>query len=234
MSLVSEALRKARAGSPDPGAHRHGVVYRTTVVLGEGRRPGRRWPMLAAIVAAAAAGGGAAWWLLDRTPALPGPEAAAVTRPAEPAAEPPARTPASASAPAAQTPAAPPPRPSPSTRHAGLTAITAPGAAGAAPPTAAAPLAAHPTPPPAPSAARQAPPAPPAGGVRTFGLDADLGYAKLHLDYIVYRSKDPFAGINGQQVVIGSIVQGFTVEEIGPDSIRLHDPRGELVLQIPH
>ena len=34
MSLVSEALRKARAESMAGGAHPHGVVFRTTVVLG--------------------------------------------------------------------------------------------------------------------------------------------------------------------------------------------------------
>ncbi|MDD5563780.1 MAG: hypothetical protein PHQ91_08690 [Thermoanaerobaculaceae bacterium] len=243
MSLVSEALRKARAGSPDPGAHRHGVVYRTTVVLGEGRRSGHGWRMAAAVVAAAAAGGAAAWWILGRAPARPlappRPEAAAVARPAGPASAAPTNAGAAAAerqaspvpaaaAPAAHTGVVPPAQPTPTTpRRAGLTAITAP----AVPPAAATPSVERPARPPAVEAAA---PAAPGGGARSFGLDADVGYAKLHLDYIVYRSKDPFAGINGQQVVIGSIVQGFTVEEIGPDRIRLRDPRGEVVLQIPH
>ncbi|OYW05772.1 MAG: hypothetical protein B7Z61_04985 [Acidobacteria bacterium 37-71-11] len=86
----------------------------------------------------------------------------------------------------------------------------------------------------APVAARQTPVTAAAGGrERTFGLDADLGYAKFHLDYIVYRSKAPFAGINGQQVMIGSIIEGFTVEEIGPDDVRLRDAKGSVVLRIP-
>ena len=84
---------------------------------------------------------------------------------------------------------------------------------------------------PAPDAARQAAAA--GARERTFGLDADLGYAKLHLDYIVYRSKAPFAGINGQQVTIGSVIEGFTVEEIGPDDVRLRDAKGPVVLRIP-
>ena len=62
-------------------------------------------------------------------------------------------------------------------------------------------------------------------------LDADLGKVKLHLDYIVYRSKDPFASINGQEVVIGSIIEGFTVEEIAPESVRLRHARGAVVLR---
>jgi hypothetical protein len=62
-------------------------------------------------------------------------------------------------------------------------------------------------------------------------LDADLGTVKLHLDYIVYRSKDPFASINGQQVTIGSIIEGFTVEEIDLEVVRLRDSRGTVVLR---
>jgi hypothetical protein len=67
---------------------------------------------------------------------------------------------------------------------------------------------------------------------RSFIVDADLGYAKLHLDYVVYRPTSPFAGINGQQVIIGSVIEGFQVEEIGPESVRLRDRRGAVVLRV--
>ena len=60
---------------------------------------------------------------------------------------------------------------------------------------------------------------------------ANLGYARLHLDYVVYRPSSPFAGINGQQVVIGSVIEGFQVEEIGPELVRLRDGRGTVVLR---
>jgi hypothetical protein len=66
---------------------------------------------------------------------------------------------------------------------------------------------------------------------REFVVDADLGYAKLHLDYVVYRPGSPFAGINGQQVMIGSVIEGFQVEEIGPELVRLRDRRGQVVLR---
>jgi len=66
---------------------------------------------------------------------------------------------------------------------------------------------------------------------RTFVVDADLGSAKLHLDYVVYRPGSPFAGINGQQVVIGTVIEGFQVEEIGPESVRLRNDRVTVVLR---
>jgi hypothetical protein len=66
---------------------------------------------------------------------------------------------------------------------------------------------------------------------REFVVDADLGHVKLHLDYVVYRPGSPFAGINGQQVVIGTVIEGFQVEEIGPESVRLRDARGTVVLR---
>lgn len=70
-------------------------------------------------------------------------------------------------------------------------------------------------------------------GERVFDVEADLGYAVLTLDYIAFRATDPFAQINGRDVRVGSTVEGFTVEEIGPSSVRLRDPRGPLVLRVP-
>lgn len=67
---------------------------------------------------------------------------------------------------------------------------------------------------------------------REFVIDAELGYARLHLDYLVYKPSAPFARINGRDVIIGSVVDGFRVEEIGPDFVRLADPRGPLTLRV--
>jgi hypothetical protein len=265
MSLVSEALRKARAESMAGGARPRGVVFRTTVVLGaRGPRIGLGWLLGGAALAAAAAGGAVAWWLLPgRGVPAPVPVAASVTAStaaAGPAAHPAASAPAPMAAevnPAThENPAvaAPPAavetaagraaasEPAPALGNGAVAATApAPGAAQPSRPPAVAErqalpvVAAQERPKPAPDAVRQLSTTAAAGGrERAFGLDADLGYAKLHLDYIVYRSKAPFAGINGQQVTIGSVIEGFTVEEIGPDSIRLHDSRGDVILQIPH
>ena len=250
MSLVSEALRKARAESLAGGGSPRGVVFRTTVVLGaRGPRIGLGWLLGGVALAAVAAGGAVTWWLLSGrggAPPAPVPTSAAAARPA---ARPLAPTPADASPPAPGSPAAAAP-PATVEAAAGRPAALRPApvptdnAAAATAPPARAPEAAKPRsspvapaqerPEPAPDAARQAAATAASGArERAFGLDADLGYAKFHLDFIVYRSKAPFAGINGQQVTIGSVIEGFTVEEIGPDDVRLRDPKGPVVLRIP-
>ena len=68
---------------------------------------------------------------------------------------------------------------------------------------------------------------------RIFVLDADLGYATLSLGYIVARPVNPFAEINGIEVFVGSEVEGFRVEKIEADRVVLKDEKGELVLQVP-
>ncbi len=260
MSLVSEALRKARAESLAGGGHPRGVVFRTTVVLGaRGPRIGLGWLLGGAVLAAAAAGGALAWWLLPGRGGIPPAPRSTSATATEGAARPsaPAPTPRGADA-------NPPGRESPAVAAPPATAGTAAGRAATLGPASApnddavaatapaaetakparrpadaerqslpvAPAQEHPEP--AHDATRQAAAAAAAGArERTFGLDADLGYAKLHLDYIVYRSKAPFAGINGQQVTIGTIIEGFTVEEIGPEDVRLRDAKGLVVLRVP-
>jgi hypothetical protein len=71
------------------------------------------------------------------------------------------------------------------------------------------------------------------GGERVFHIEADLGYASLVVDYIVFRHDDPFARINGFDVRVGSTVEGFTVEEITGTSVRLRDERGTVILEVP-
>jgi hypothetical protein len=70
------------------------------------------------------------------------------------------------------------------------------------------------------------------GGEREYVVEADLGYAFLSLDYIVSRSEDPFAEINGTEVHEGSWIEGFTVEKIEQDRVLLRDDRGPLVLRV--
>ncbi len=68
---------------------------------------------------------------------------------------------------------------------------------------------------------------------RVFVLDADLGYATLSLGYIVARQDNPFAEINGIEVSVGSEVEGFVIERIEADQVVLRDEKGELVLRVP-
>lgn len=279
MSLVSEALRKARAEAAERGAQQRGVVFRTTVVLGpKGTRLSVPW-LAIFIVAAAVAGAGLAWWALSprgsvasaplptdhAVPALGSPtstpKGAAADRvpTATPtsAPEPPQPTPAAgAPAPPTRTPGPQPDSAAPRARPTGgqgqpleqrarptptLTRLMPPIADVSGAPPVVTPEPAEPQaetngarPGRRPAATRGAEAAAGAApeGERSFGLDADLGYAKLHLDYIVYRSKGPFAGINGQQVIVGSVVSGFTVEAITADAVELRDARGRVELRV--
>ena len=64
-------------------------------------------------------------------------------------------------------------------------------------------------------------------------MEAELGETTLSLGYIVSRSDNPFAEINGRDVYIGSEIEGFTVETIEADRVVLRNADGELVLRVP-
>lgn len=70
-------------------------------------------------------------------------------------------------------------------------------------------------------------------GERVFLVDADLGYATLSLDYIMVSTTDRFAEINGLEVRVGDYIEGFTVEEITEDRVKLRDDMGPLLLKVP-
>jgi len=70
-------------------------------------------------------------------------------------------------------------------------------------------------------------------GERVFVIEADLGYASLSLGFIVARSNNPFAEINGTEVWIGSEIEGFVVETIEANRVVLRDEKGPLVLRVP-
>jgi hypothetical protein len=224
MSLVSEALRKARSRAD--GGRLPGAVVPPSLVLPP-RRPRSGIGVAPLVLVAIAAGlGGAAgvWWALGRQQSAPA--AAPVATPA-------------ASAPTA-------PRPIAGARPAGtpLAAAPAPGTPGSRPSTAAAPAAtpgettgegATVTAPTPESALPLATPEAAFHGARRTHdvlLDADLGYAKLHLDYLVFRRGSPFGRVNGHDVIVGSIVNGFTVEEITAEYIKLADRRNIVILRV--
>ncbi|NOZ94567.1 MAG: hypothetical protein GXP47_07510 [Acidobacteria bacterium] len=55
---------------------------------------------------------------------------------------------------------------------------------------------------------------------------------KLSLDYLVYRSTDPFAQINGMEVHVGSEVSGFKVLAIDENLVRLQGSGGPVILRV--
>ncbi len=254
MSLISEALRKARAEAAEREGRRQGVP-RALALPPKRSRSGLRVALIAAIaLGAALAGGGIAWWALAShraatraaggatargTPA-PGLAAAAGVADAGPEAAPRSSPPQQALLPIGDVSGAAGPSPAAAPVKAPRERIVSPAPSSGEPPRA--------TPAPRPTQGtpgaeegRESKPSPSAAAVersahqereRSFAIDADLGYAKLHLDYIVYRRGSPFAGINGGQVFVGSVIDGFTIEEIAEDSVRLRDSRGTVVLRI--
>ena len=222
MSLINEALRKARDEAA--ARERRGSVppiFRST------HRPRRRRGVLflAAGVAAVAlllAGAATTWWILgagaatDRRDTLMEEMDAELEAPAPPTSpEPRAATGTLGETQPPAQPAVPLAEPIP--------APTAPGASGA--------RGAEPRSPDPISAQRDATPDP-GTGERSYRARAELGYASLVLDYLVYRPSDPFAQINGAEVHEGSVIEGFTVEEITRDHVRLRDERGPLLLRV--
>ncbi|MFZ5785904.1 MAG: hypothetical protein ACOY3Y_05640 [Acidobacteriota bacterium] len=232
MSLIGEALRKARAEAARREVQRDGVTIPPTIV-GATRRPrGALSPVaVAAIALATALAGAALAWVLargDRSPAASPTMAAETSAVARERDEqrsgvtPPTPVPASTARELPQT--ATPPDVTASAAKAqapATTERTEPIASGrASTPESAPPAPANPEEQPAP------------GAERAFVLRAELGYATLELDYLVYRPGSPFGRVNGQDIVTGSTVAGFTVEEIGRDFIRLRDARGPLTLKV--
>ena len=232
MSLVSEALRKARQEAAEREGRERGIPRGLAV-------PPKRWTSLPGFalailiaLAAAIAGAGLAWWALGQHAPAP-----SVPRALAPVA---ATAPAS-SGQGGRLPAEVPARPAPAARDQdralAAAAKTQPLAAAVVATTSPAPQTTPGSAQPKFETAAEKPDlhleqAEGRFQARAFVVDADLGYAKLHLDYVVYRPGSPFAGINGQQVIIGSVIDGFQVEEIGPESVRLRDRRGAVVLRV--
>lgn len=227
MSLIHEALRKARREAEDDDSR--GVIYSRGLTGRRGRRGVGLGILVGVLLSAATVVvvGGAVWLRLagraeqrSASSAIEAPAERVRAAPAPP--EPTADTIplAIAEAPGHRTETpAPTPR---ATEPAAIPVAFVPHE-----PTETPPVSATASPAPRRTAV------PNQRGERVYDVEADLGYATLTLDYIVFRSTDPFAQINGLDVRVGSIIEGFTVEEIGRSSVRLRDDRGPLILRVP-
>ena len=242
MSLISDALRKARREASEREARAQGVAPPPMPAGREPRAGLGTGIVVGAVVAAVAAlvGGAAVWWVLGgggsppaavAEAAMPTPAATSSTPPvvvetaptavpAPPAASLPQAEPGSASETAVATPAprpatpTPPPTPTPDDILPPLIVDDEPAA------TDEPPVQGRPT------------PSSEVGTSREFGLVADLGYARLELGYLISRPDDPFAEINGVEVHVGSRIEGFRVDEIGKTFVRLSDDRGPVLLRV--
>jgi hypothetical protein len=83
-----------------------------------------------------------------------------------------------------------------------------------------------------PRPATHGPPAATAPGVQEFVVEGKVAGVTLHLDFLVYGASRSFASINGQEVRVGSTVEGFVVEEIREDRVLLRGQAESVVLKV--
>jgi hypothetical protein len=70
-------------------------------------------------------------------------------------------------------------------------------------------------------------------GADVYILEAEVGGARLSLDFIVFRAVDPFVEINGVELHVGGVVAGFRVKTIESNRVTLTDGRRTIVLRTP-
>lgn|GEM_PF-2449401 len=207
MSLISEALRKARAEQRRREIER-GVAPAPLPALPPPRTGFPFFGVLAASLLSALVAAFAVW-LLTRTeaPSPPQPEPAAGLVPNPP-----------------QAASAPSPPAKPKHQTSGPSALPETRAPAQATPP--------PTPknlqPPTPEGRRS--PSPP--GPYELVVEGQVDGVTLHLDFLVYGAGRSFASINGQEVRPGSAVDGFVVEQILEDRVLLGGPKGKVVLKV--
>jgi hypothetical protein len=271
MSLVGDALRKARQEAAERDAERRGMLFSARISDSPGRSHLGLGLVLGAVIALAATivGGAAVWWVLGRGAPSSRADEAIVAEPTEPASE-------SGSASDSASESVPDPvagslrEPRPRTRQSPASADLASrsrldsngsrarvpnpdrsdgdqgqeqrkpaatdGGSGTSAGSAAGTASDHST-----SDGRR-PPRQPTGaegfagivdGEEVYIMEADLGDVVLSLDFIVFRSEDSFAEINGIEVHLGGVVDGFRVKAIDKDRVHLSDGRRGVVLRAP-
>jgi len=214
VSLINEALRKARQAASEHDSKQPEGPFQPAKAY-PSRRSGRSSGLLMMVLIAVAAGvvgASAVWWFLsDRETTST--ETTIVEGPSIDAAAPQA-TPAGSSTPVDDQATAAPHEAPPQQERAlaeGEQTDTEP----------------------APAAAVAEEPVTDSDGNRVFVMEAEVGGVSLSLGYIVARSSNPFAEINGIDVRIGSEIEGFVVEAIKRDRVILRDEKGLLILRVP-
>jgi len=232
MSLISEALRKARQEAAEREAKERGME--TPVVAGYWKRGGRLGVglVLGAAIAMGAAviGGGMMWWALaDRTE----PMAVDTSDGQAPAVREPVKTQLDqtvAELAPDQVEAATAPTETPVESKA--------DEHGASPKTEGNVLTTVEVAESAPNSAEGAPieaPSPEPQAILAEGEfvgEAQIGNVTLTLDYLVYRRENPFAQINGRDVRVGAVIEDYIVKKITENSVILTHGDTEIVLRV--
>lgn len=240
MSLVNEALKKARMEASRQDALRRGIPLPPPSFF-ETRRRRAVWPWVALSATGLIALGGLGFWAGQRSArqataaSTSGIEAlAAPAVAADEGAEEAARLKAAAPSPAEPEPraaaASPPVAP---TRTFPTVDANAASTSTRLPASTSAPRAAASEPPAAPAAARPATTTPrtqPA--VPTYVEIADLPGGRLELGGIAWSKSDPHALINGRILGRGERVESYTIVDIQPREVKLTGDQGSFILRL--
>lgn len=235
MSLIGDALRKTRQEAAERESDRKGVLFSAKIANPPTRSNLGLGLALGAIIAVAAtvAGGGAVWWILSRGetghPAAdekPSPVTAEAVEGGRTAPDPLPTLPVESETQTRDLPSTETdPIPTTGTDSGGTESQNA----------SARPQRVIETPIPSP---------PETGnsegrfvgvedGADVYILEADLGAVKLSLDYIIFRSEDPFAEINGVELHLGGVIEGFRVKAIERDRVHLSNGIKDIILRAP-
>lgn len=233
MSLIGDALRKARQETADRESERQGILFSAKIADSPSRSNLGLGLALGAMIAviATVAGGVAVWWVLGNgeTPQSelsPGTTAVA-TELADPAGvvEPPTAQNAQVAEPTRTSSAADIPLAPSTNRGPGEIKPDPPRAQDTAIET---------------SSSATLEDTGRAGGYtgtedgnEIYILEADLGKVRLSLDFIISRADDPFCEINGIELHIGGVIEGYRVKEIENDRVLLSNGRRSVVLRAP-
>lgn len=67
---------------------------------------------------------------------------------------------------------------------------------------------------------------------RTFVLEAEVDGVRLELDFIVWSTREPFAQVNRRQVTVGQTVDGFVVRRIERERVVLEGEGGLVTIRV--
>lgn len=235
MSLIGDALRKTRQEAAERESERKGVLFSAKIANPPTRSNLGLGLALGAIIAVAAtvAGGGAVWWLLSLgetgQPVTVEETLSVKTEGIETDGAAPESTPPLLAGSDSQIRALPAgeiaPAPSTEAGQADLGSRQPPVQARAAVET------------PVPSTTNDTSTGGGFAGVENgadvYILEADLGAVHLSLDYIIFRTEDPFAEINGVELHLGGVIEGYRVKAIERDRVHLSNGLKDIILRAP-
>jgi hypothetical protein len=246
VSLIGDALRRARQEAAERESDRKGILFSAKIAEGPTRSNLGLGLAIGALIAviATVAGGAAVWWILGVGGSDRDQRPVAATETATEAGAPAIVEPASASASVSDPDPDPVPVPEGSDSNSDQRQPSAAATGTATEPTSAPESNDNDSDSGSSGGSNRATDDPTTSGPESgflgtengeeiYILEADLGDVSLSLDFLIYREVDPFAEINGVEVHLGGTIEGYRVKAIERDRVSLSNGRRTIVLRAP-